>query len=718
MELDDKQEFDFDFQMLAGEWYASLSPTAFTPHSYVDVRDRLAAMAAEATKLLYEDTYRPADAERIGVALAELHYVQGDALGISIKVLSNAWLGKIAAGKQDINHQRMTMLLGDLTNGYFKAATRTILHHQETMREAQLTSLRELHTDLQHQGDLLRITAERLQTLHDTEKRARRESETLREVAASLSSSLEREELLDNILVQLHKVVPYDGAVILLQTEVKLQVVAQRGINHIAIESLNNLDELPPNMRRLIAQRTPLIVSDTHKDLDWLIIPGSDLERCWLGAPLISQGIFVGLLGLSKNEPNYYQQSAAELVLAFANHAAVAIENSRLYHEVQRNTETLRDKIAARTRDLESLYEIAAVTGQPLDLQTILKAGLQRTIDHLRCKSGSIHILNQNDGVLNLVEHHNLNSNQIEHIQQDDTNSWLLQKFLVEQQTIVTSDTSADPRLHIGMPPHITASYAGTPMRARGKVHGVLSLYCPEVNDFTDDDIKLFASIADHLGNAIDNAHLQKQAQRAAVIGERERLARDLHDSATQSLFSLTLFAAAAREKVQSGQPDRALQHLNDIRHTANQTHREMRLLLHELGSTEPAEEGLTKALERRLRAVEGRSGIKATFRPLCSCDLDAEVEQALYQMATEALNNALKYASGTHVDVEINCDDTDIILSVKDNGLGFDLSEARKGAGRGLTNMALRAAGMGGKLSIKTSIRQGSEIIAQIPRN
>lgn len=227
---------------------------------------------------------------------------------------------------------------------------------------------------------------------------------------------------------------------------------------------------------------------------------------------------------------------------------------------------------------------------------------------------------------------------------------------------------------------------------------------------------KLFDSRS--LGNAIDNAHLQKQAQRAAVIGERERLARDLHDSATQSLFSLTLFAAAAREKVQSGQPDRALQHLDDIRHTANQTHREMRLLLHELGSTEPAEEGLTRALERRLRAVEGRSGIKATFRPLCSCDLDAEVEQALYQMATEALNNALKYASGTRVDVEINCDDTDIILSVKDNGLGFDLLEARKGAGRGLMNMTLRVASMGGKLSIITSIGQGSEIIAQIPNN
>jgi signal transduction histidine kinase len=865
-------EINLDFHSIAHDWYVVLSPTSFAPAKYSDVIDRLASLVQEATRLCFSEEYQSQEGRKIGASLANLNFIQGDAIGLSMKLLSKAWMGSIPAARREENQGRLAILFGDMANGYFEAATKAILNQQEMMREAQLSMVKALHADLEKQRDDLHLITERLQILHkiesgilaaqsaeaiadvaitqimriipysvaivvaidlrrnafvvlaskhipdqtgdllpltltteerlqvlenkkslivnnigavinrpsglqniysrgiksamtvplvrmnkligtlslgstevdfftdqheeivhqiadsvsvalhnrqllETEQRARQESETLRDVAASLSSNLNQEDLLDNILVQMENLLPYDGAIILLRTDNKPQVVAQRGFLSETIEKINQLDPLPPNMQRLMNNQKPVYIPDTELDKEWIKLSGASRVRCWLGAPLIYQGELIGLLAIDKHEPNYYLPSAADLVLTFANQAAVAIENARLFNEVQKSSEVLRDRIAARTQDLESLYEIAAITSQPLELSVILNTGLERVLSDLGCQSGAVHILDKESGIFKLTESNNLDPSYEDQIQRIKPENVSLLELFEDQKPVFVMDSTRDPKLVDWLFPANGSCFIVAPMNARGEIFGILSLFCEQAHDFTEDDIKLAASIANHMGVAINNAILQEQSEKAAVIEERERLARELHDSATQSLFSLTLFAAAAREKVRSGQLDIALQHLADIGFTANQTHRDMRLLLYQLSSSQLPEEGLVEALERRLRAVEERSGITVNFLPKKTTGLTAKVEQALLQVANEALNNALKHAGGTSVKVELFEEESHVILIIKDDGNGFDLAKAIEGAGMGLKNMQIRSSRMGGQLMINSSIGVGTEIVARIPK-
>ncbi|MFN2170328.1 MAG: GAF domain-containing sensor histidine kinase [Candidatus Promineifilaceae bacterium] len=866
------QVSDLDFHSIARDWYAILSPTAFTPSSYDVAIDNLALLAQGATRLLFGEEYERIEAEQIGAKLADLNFIQEGDIGSSLKALFNGWINNLPSTMWTTHQERLANLFADITNGYFKKAIKTILQNQETMQEGQLATVKTLHEDLQRQKDHLSLTAERLQTLLDiesgiltaqsaeaiadfalthifriipcdlavfvvinpqcdsfvvlaskntpeisgdsfplsstaeerlqalksgefllnndlrmlenrpqglellfsrgvksvmnvplltanklvgtlllcsktagffidqhgeiaqqfadsiavvlhnrqlleTEQNARRESETLREVAASLSSNLEQDELLDNILIQLENLLPHDGAIILLKKANKPQVVAQRGFEQKFVAMLNELEQLPPNMQRLMDTQKPVYIPDTNLDPEWIKLPGAYSVRCWLGAPLIFQGEIIGLLALDKNEPHFYQLSAVDLVLTFANHAAVAIKNAHLFKEVQLNSDILRERVAARTRELESLYEIAAISNQPVELTTILTAGLKRILDDLSCHSGSIHVLDMDSETFNLVEAINLDSSILKRFRSIEASNQLQSDLIDEQKPVILEHNSDDPQFIDWLLPQ-KAKCLVVGMCARGNLHGIMSLYCDQDQEITQDEIKLAKSIADHLGVAIDNANLQAQSEHAAVIEERERLARDLHDSATQSLFSLTLFAEAAREKMLSGQLDIALEYLDDIGYTANQTHRDMRLLLYQLGDSQLVEGSLTAALEHRLHAVEERSGINVIFQPNQTITLKPEVEQAIYQIANEALNNALKHAGGTSVTIELIDENSHVMLNVKDNGTGFDQTAVQKGAGMGLRNMQYRAYKLGGDLSIISLLGKGTEISVRIPKN
>ena len=133
-------------------------------------------------------------------------------------------------------------------------------------------------------------------------------------------------------------------------------------------------------------------------------------------------------------------------------------------------------------------------------------------------------------------------------------------------------------------------------------------------------------------------------------------MARDLHDSVTQSLFSLTLFTQAALERAEVGDLDRVKQSLARIADTARRGLKEMRLLVYELRPLALEDEGLVGALQQRLEAVEGRSGVQTRLlvEPQGEVELPADVERQLYRIAEEALNNALKHANASSVTVRL----------------------------------------------------------------
>lgn len=208
---------------------------------------------------------------------------------------------------------------------------------------------------------------------------------------------------------------------------------------------------------------------------------------------------------------------------------------------------------------------------------------------------------------------------------------------------------------------------------------------------------------------------LARQAAETAVGKERNRMARDLHDSVTQSLHSSTLLAEAGRRLASSGDLERATGYLTRLGEISQQALKEMRLLVYELRPLALKESGLAGALQRRLDAVERRAGMEARLIVEGEANLPATVEEELYRIAQEALNNALKHGEPTSVVVTLRFEgappDQRVELEIVDDGQGFVPQVASDRGGMGLVSMGERAKKIGARLTVHSAPGEGTRV-------
>lgn len=204
---------------------------------------------------------------------------------------------------------------------------------------------------------------------------------------------------------------------------------------------------------------------------------------------------------------------------------------------------------------------------------------------------------------------------------------------------------------------------------------------------------------------------LASNAEELATIKERNRLARELHDSVTQSLYSLTLLAAGWRRLAAKGELGNSEDSFAEIEQVAQLALKEMRLLIFELRPPALENEGLQGALHHRLSAVEKRAGVEARLVADDVLDLSPAVEESLYAIALEALNNALKHASATSVTVTLHANENRIRMEVQDNGCGFDPVQGEESRGIGLKSMRERVEHLNGNLEIISKPGAGTNV-------
>lgn len=209
---------------------------------------------------------------------------------------------------------------------------------------------------------------------------------------------------------------------------------------------------------------------------------------------------------------------------------------------------------------------------------------------------------------------------------------------------------------------------------------------------------------------------IARMVAEAAVSDERNRLARDLHDSVTQALYSQTLYAEAAVRQLDAGKVDRASDHLQQLRHTAQQALREMRLLIFELRPPALETEGLVAALQARLEAVEGRTGIETAVTAPDHLHLTPEAETGLYWISQEALNNALKHAQASQISVTLTQNEAATRLQIADDGVGWETTAASAKGKLGLRGMQERAAQLGWQITVDSAPNRGTTIQVEVP--
>jgi signal transduction histidine kinase len=226
---------------------------------------------------------------------------------------------------------------------------------------------------------------------------------------------------------------------------------------------------------------------------------------------------------------------------------------------------------------------------------------------------------------------------------------------------------------------------------------------------------------SDRLLDELQQAHRQLQdyagqAEELAIARERNRMARELHDSVAQTLYGLTLQAEAASRKLSAGQTDDATNYLREMRDSAQQTLQETRLLIFDLRPPILQNEGLVTALRARLESVESRSGFKTQINLQEVGELPGGIESGLYGIANEILNNVLKHAHATVIKVSLEKEAGNIVLEIGDNGVGFDLASAEAHGGLGLKNMKERAEQIGGVLQINSHAGKGTQVTVEVP--
>jgi signal transduction histidine kinase len=229
-------------------------------------------------------------------------------------------------------------------------------------------------------------------------------------------------------------------------------------------------------------------------------------------------------------------------------------------------------------------------------------------------------------------------------------------------------------------------------------------------------DGELVGVIVPSPGPAALPATGREQGAAAAVAAERNRLARELHDTVTQSLYGVLLFADAGRRQVRAGQLEGACATFDQIEGVGKQGLREMRLLLHRLRPNLLATEGLEAALAERLATVERCLGVRYRLEVTGTLALDIAAEEAVYYVALEALNNALRHSRGSAVTVRLRGGGPGAVLWVMDDGCGFEPEAALAGSGLGLKTMGERLAKLGGRVRYDSAPGQGVRVRARVP--
>ncbi|MCB0126390.1 MAG: GAF domain-containing sensor histidine kinase [Caldilineaceae bacterium] len=253
-------------------------------------------------------------------------------------------------------------------------------------------------------------------------------------------------------------------------------------------------------------------------------------------------------------------------------------------------------------------------------------------------------------------------------------------------------------------------SLVAIPLLLKGKAIGTLHVV-NKPGGFTEDDTRILSLFADQAALAIANARLHEQAKQLAVAKERQWLARELHDSVTQVLYSVILYADATRLALAADKKAEATDNLRELRTLARQAMADLRLLLFRLHPPELEEEGLVVALQARLEAIEARAGLQIDLRVEGENRLPIMIEDDLYKIAQEALNNVVKHAKAEVVSVHLRFTDDACWMTIQDDGVGFDPATAQRDGGLGLRNIAERVEQIAGELQLESVPRQGTKL-------
>lgn len=464
-------------------------------------------------------------------------------------------------------------------------------------------------------------------------------------------------------------------------------------------------------------ERRTIRVPNVEKDVRSTGYPGGHPEMVsFLGVPIMLGDKLLGQIYLTdkENHPEF-TESDARVIETLAAYAAIAISNARLYENLVGRDEALRQ----RNQDLSLLNDVAATLAGSLNVDEILEQTLTRVMDHLGVEAGEIFLREESERELRLALHRGQFAEAFLTKDRFRLGEGFVGIVAETGKAMLTTDLKNDMRY---LRPAVVAAGFNRliciPLTARGAVVGVMSVATRLERHFDEREINLLTAIGNWAGITIENARLHRQAQRVAILEERERIGMDLHDGIIQSIYAVGLALEYARATIEDD-TRQSNQKIEQAIDGLNKTIRDIRAYILDLRPRQFVGEDLVVGLQRLVDEYRNNTLAEASLfaPPNGLVGLPSSHATALFHICQEALANVAKHSQARRVRIHLWTTKERVLLEVADNGQGFDLRKMSITLGHGLSNMHIRARKVGGDVEITAAPGEGTTVLAWVPR-
>jgi signal transduction histidine kinase len=362
---------------------------------------------------------------------------------------------------------------------------------------------------------------------------------------------------------------------------------------------------------------------------------------------------------------------------------------------------------------IAGLVEGAASVAGQVELSGLLRSTVDIAMELTGARHGALGVVGEHGGLVDFV-HAGIDSETARAIGSPPRGSGVLGTITTTSKTVRVDEIGEHPDA-VGFPdahPEM-ASFLGVPVKVGERVFGNLYLTDKE-GGFSEEDEILVEFLAVTAGSAISTLRLQDRLRRAALLEDRERIARDLHDSIIQDLFAVGLAIQSCIAKLDADPATvRAL--LDHAIEQLDETIGALRRYIFDLRPPVWARPTLSQQLAETVGSLTGAYDVPVDLDVSCPPDLvPDDIAEELLATVKEALSNSLRHAAATRIEVRVGCGQSQVVMSVADDGGGFDPTAAH--AGMGLENMTDRVEAIGGSFSIDSSPESGTVVRATFP--
>jgi signal transduction histidine kinase len=467
----------------------------------------------------------------------------------------------------------------------------------------------------------------------------------------------------------------------------------------------------------LMSTSDPIRVPEIQRDPRSVGFPQNHPHmRSFLGVPIRQGDVQYGQIYLTeKIDFPEFTDDDERIIQMLATYAAVAIHNAQMYEGLNERDRAL----TRRNQDLTLLNKVASALTSSLELDDIINKTLGLVMEYLQVEAGEIFLLEDDKQTLRLTLHRGQAAEAFWTRSRFKMGEGLVGLVAETVEPIVSHDLAHDVRyLRDAVVKAGFRQMACIPLTSGGNMVGVLSAVTRGHNPVDQRDIQLLAAVGNWAGLAIENARLHDNARRLAVLEERDRIGMDLHDGIIQSIYGVGLALEHAR-LLAIEDPTAAPARIKDAIDNLNQTIRDIRTYILDLRPRQLGNENLMLGLKRLVTEYRANTLAEAVLKgPQDGLDKVPQSHAlALFHICQEALANVAKHAGAKRVNVTVWTTSDRVLMEIRDNGKGFDVTKMSLTLGHGLSNIHTRVHNVGGDVDISSSSDEGTTILAWVPR-